>query len=298
MSAVLDELLRLLDLETLDLNLFRGQSRDDGFRNLYGGQVVAQALVAACRTVPADRPPQSLHAYFLRPGNLRQPLIFEVERIRDGGSFTTRRVQAIQNSEPIFSMMVSFHVAESAWDHQAAMPRAPAPEGLESGLALHERWLAGDRRESPGMVPLQAVAQKAGIEFRPVLAAQSGLGAAPARQQLWFRCAQALPAAQRDDQNLHACLLAYASDFCLLGTAKLPHGGYFGQQDMMMASLDHAIWFHRPLRVDDWLLYTMESTTAAGAGGFARGQIFDRAGRLVASVTQEGLMRQLAPRPG
>lgn len=294
MSAVFDELLRLLDIETLDLNLFRGQSRDDGFRQLYGGQVIAQALVGACRTVEVERAPQSLHAYFLRPGDARLPVIYEVERIRDGGSFTTRRVQAIQRSEPILSMMVSFHAAEDGWDHQVAMPEVPAPEGLRSGRSLHQAWLDGPRDSSPGLFGIQAIAEQAGIEIRPALALQSRAGETPGSQQLWFRCTGTPP----PSSLLHSCLLAYASDFSLIGTAKLPHGGYFGQPDMMMASLDHAIWFHRPANLDDWLLYSMESPSGAAGRGFTTGRIFDRQGRLVASVTQEGLMRRRRPAAG
>lgn len=291
MSAAFDDLLRLLDIETLDLNLFRGQSRDDGFRQLFGGQVIAQGLAAACRTVPVDRAPQSLHAYFLRPGDASLPVIYEVERIRDGGSFTTRRVQAIQRSVPILSMMLSFHVEEDGWEHQVATPAVPAPESLSAGSALYQDWLDGPRDQSPGMLRIQEIAERAGIEFRPVLARESAAGITPGAQTLWFRGTGLPPA----DRQLHPCLLAFASDFCLIGTAKLPHGGHFGQQDMMMASLDHAIWFHRPADLSDWLLYDMESSTAAAGRAYTSGRIHDRSGRLVATVTQEGLMRRRRP---
>lgn len=288
----LDRLLTLLDIETLDANLFRGQSRDDGFKQLYGGQVVAQALVAATRTVPKDRPAQSLHAYFLRPGDLHLPIIYEVERIRDGGSFTTRRVQAIQNSVPIFSMMVSFHAPEDGWDHQPAMPEVPAPEGLTSGTRLFAEWQAGPSEVSPGLLGVKVIAERAGIEIRPALDLQSKAGETPGRQRLWIRCTGDRP----PPPEWHTVLLAYASDFDLIGTAKLPHGGYYGQPDMMMASLDHAIWFHRPANFDDWLLYCIDAPTAAAGRAFITGRLYDRAGRLVASTTQEGLMRRLRAR--
>ena len=288
----LDRLLTLLDIETLDANLFRGQSRDDGFKQLYGGQVVAQALVAATRTVPEDRPAQSLHAYFLRPGDLHLPIIYEVERIRDGGSFTTRRVQAIQNSVPIFSMMVSFHAPEDGWDHQPAMPEVPAPEALQSGSRLFADWQAGAPEVSPGLLGVKVIAERAGIEIRPALDLQSKPGETPGRQRLWIRCTGDRP----PPAEWHKVLLAYASDFDLIGTAKLPHGGYYGQPDMMMASLDHAIWFHRPARFDDWLLYAIEAPTAAAGRAFITGRLYDRAGQLLASTTQEGLMRRLRVR--
>jgi len=288
----LDRLLTLLDIETLDANLFRGQSRDDGFKQLYGGQVVAQALVAATRTVPKDRPAQSLHAYFLRPGDLHLPIIYEVERIRDGGSFTTRRVQAIQNSVPIFSMMVSFHAPEDGWDHQPAMPEVPAPEVLKSGTRLFAEWQAGPPDVSPGLLGVKVIAERAGIEIRPALDLQSKAGETPGGQRLWIRCTGDRP----PPPKWHTVLLAYASDFDLIGTAKLPHGGYYGQPDMMMASLDHAIWFHRPANFDDWLLYCIDAPTAAAGRAFITGRLYDRAGRLAASTTQEGLMRRLRAR--
>ena len=288
MSVVLDELLKLLDIEMLDANLFRGQSRDDGFKQLYGGQVVAQALVAATRTVPADRMAQSLHAYFLRPGNLHQPIIYEVDRIRDGGSFTTRRVQAIQNSVPIFSMMVSFHAAEDGWEHQVAMPTVPPPEGLKSGIQLYEEWQAGPPGVSPGLLGVKVIAERAGIEIRPALNLQSKRDETPGIQRLWFRCTGDRP----PPAEWHTVLLAYASDFDLIGTAKLPHGGHYNQPDMMMASLDHSVWFHRPARLDDWLLYCIDAPTASVGRAFITGRIFDRQGVLIASSTQEGLMRR------
>ncbi|MBA4286057.1 MAG: acyl-CoA thioesterase II [Xanthomonadaceae bacterium] len=289
MSVRLDQLLKLLDIETLDANLFRGQSRDDGFKQLYGGQVVAQALVAATRTVPADRPAQSLHAYFLRPGDLHLPIIYEVERIRDGGSFTTRRVQAIQNSVPILSMMVSFHAPEEGWDHQPAMPEVPPPEALKSGTRLYEEWQAGPPGPTPGLLGVKVIAERAGIEIRPALDLQSKPGETPGTQRLWIRCTGDRP----PPAEWHTVLLAYASDFDLIGTAKLPHGGYYGQPEMMMASLDHAIWFHRPANLDDWLLYCIDAPTAAAGRAFISGRLHDRAGRLLASTAQEGLMRRL-----
>lgn len=292
MSVRLDQLLKLLDIETLDADLFRGQSRDDGFKQLYGGQVVAQALVAATRTVPAGRLAQSLHAYFLRPGDLHLPIIYEVERIRDGGSFTTRRVQAIQNSVPIFSMMVSFHAPEDGWDHQVPMPAVPPPETLKSGTQLHAEWRAGPPGASPGLLGIKMIAERAGIEIRPALDLQSKPGETPGTQRLWLRCTGDQP----PPPEWHTVLLAYASDFDLIGTAKLPHGGYYGQPDMMMASLDHAVWFHRAARFDDWLLYCIDAPTAAAGRAFITGRIYDRAGLLLASTTQEGLMRRVRPK--
>ncbi len=280
-------LAELLDLELLELNLFRGQSRDDGFPQVFGGQVIAQGLVAATRTTEHDRAPHSLHAYFLRPGDMNRPIVFEVERIRDGRSFSTRRVQAIQQGEVILSMIASFHVDEPGFEHQLPMPAVAAPDTLRSGLDLYREW-EKTQEGLPGLPWLLATAAKVGVEFRPVLPRKDGV---PPRQQFWFRINSQLP----DDSLTHQCALAYVSDFALLGTAKLPHGGYQPPSVLKTASLDHALWFHRPFRVDEWLLYAMDSPSAQSARGLARGEIYDQQGRLVASVAQEGLIRSRKP---
>lgn len=286
MAADAADLPALLDLERLERDLFRGRSRNDGLPQLFGGQVVAQALMAASHTVDAVRAPHSLHAYFLRGGDAGKPIVFEVERNRDGNSFTTRNVQAIQDGETILSLMASFHIAEDGFRHRPPMPVVPAPEALPSAVDAYRQWCAGTRETSPGLLRLFALAQRVGIEIRAVPASEE----AAAAQHLWLRIASPLP----DTPLLHAAMLAYASDFGLLGTAKRPHKGYFGQPDLLTASLDHALWFHQAPRVDQWLLYAMEAPIASGARAHARGQIFDGNGDLVASVAQEGLMRPRA----
>jgi acyl-CoA thioesterase II len=287
MNPALADLIRQLDLEPLELNLFRGQSSDLGGKSVFGGQVVGQALVAATRTVEG-RAPHSLHAYFLLPGDMAAPIVYEVDRIRDGRSFTARRVQAVQHGQPILSMIASFHVAEPGLEHQAVMPQVPPPESLRSIADLREQWIA----EAGGAVPdrvLDAVRRPAPIEFRPVEPwnALKPVRAEP-RQAMWFRAVDRMP----DDPLLHTCMLTYASDFYLMPTALRPHGRTYIGGSMIVASIDHAMWFHRPGRVDEWLLYTMESPSAQNARGIARGLIFDRNGKLVASVAQEGLMRE------
>jgi acyl-CoA thioesterase-2 len=277
----LAELLKLLDLERLEDNLFRGQSRDIGAPQVFGGQVLGQALVAATRTVDG-RQVHSLHAYFLRRGDVNAPIIFEVDRSRDGGSFTSRRVVAIQHGQPILTMSASFQVVEPGLDHQSPMPQAPPPEGLRDLGEMNAEIL--DR--VPEKVQCFFQHQRP-FEFRPVDPPDYLRPVArPAKRQVWFRVVGRLP----DDQPLHRCLLAYVSDYHLLETATLPHGVSFMQ--LQMASVDHAIWFHRDLRVDDWLLYEIDSPSASGARGFSRGSVYARDGRLVASVAQEGLIRQ------
>ncbi len=281
MEPRLAELLKLLDLERLEDNLFRGQSRDIGAPQVFGGQVLGQALVAATRTVD-QRQVHSLHAYFLRRGDVNAPIIFEVDRSRDGGSFTSRRVVAIQHGQPILTMSASFQVVEPGLDHQSPMPQAPPPEGLRDLGEMNAEIL--DR--VPEKVQCFFQHQRP-FEFRPVDPPDYLQPVArPARRQVWFRVVGRLP----DDQPLHRCLLAYVSDYHLLETATLPHGVSFMQ--LQMASVDHAIWFHRDLRVDDWLLYEIDSPSASGARGFSRGAVYARDGRLVASVAQEGLIRQ------
>ena len=284
-ETFLRELIAQLDLETLEVNLFRGSSRDLGGRSVFGGQVIGQAIVAATRTIEG-RDPHSLHAYFLLPGDINAPIVYEVDRIRDGGSFSARRVQAIQHGRPILSMIASFQVPEEGLDHQVPMPEVPPPEALRSTRELIPEWLAAAGEVHPKI--LASLKRSEVLEFRPVypwnpLAPE----VTEPRQAIWFRIGQNLP----DDPILHRCLLAYASDFNLVGTALRPHGKSWYSPDMVVASLDHALWFHRDLRVDDWLLYWMDSPSSQGARGMTRGQVFDRQGRLVASVAQEGLMR-------
>jgi acyl-CoA thioesterase-2 len=286
MDQTLDALVRQLDLEPLEVNLFRGQSRDLGAPRVYGGQVISQALVAAERTVEA-RVPHSLHAYFLLPGDVNAPIVYQVDRVRDGRSFSARRVQAIQHGRPILSMIASFQAPEPGLEHAAPMPEVPPPESLASFSELVERWLA-EAAPVPARIA-EAMRMPGAVEFRPV-APQNPLRRLPGepRQAAWFRAVDRLP----DDPALHRWILAYASDSMLIGAALLPHGRSWWQPDMIVASIDHALWFHRDARVDEWLLYVMDSPSAQSARGLARGLVFDRGGRLVASVAQEGLMRE------
>ena len=286
MTQAVAELLAILDLERLEADLFRGQNPKTGWRRVFGGQVVAQALVAATRTVPEDRPVHSLHAYFLLPGDPKTPIVYEVERIRDGRSFTTRRVKAIQHGRAIFATTVSYQVAEDGFVHQPAMPAVPGPEGLPGGRQLAEAGIAG----MPDAVAAY-FARERPILLRPVdLERYTGQPPREAAFRVWLRAASALP----DDPALHRAILAYASDMTLLDVALIPHASSVFDPAVQAASLDHAIWFHRPVRADEWLLYAQDSPAACGARGFARGQIFDRAGNLVASVAQEGLIRPQA----
>src|SRR5580658_5270169 len=277
MDQRLADLLQLLELEQLEVNLFRGASRDIGAPQVFGGQVLGQALSAAARTVEA-RLAHSLHAYFLRRGDCNAPIVYEVDRSLDGRHFSNRRVVAIQHGQQIFNMTASFQVAESGFDHQLDMPQVPAPESLSDATGPPPEVL----ERLPERVR-RFFEQPRPFEFRPVQPRR----AAPARQ-IWFRTVGALA----DDEMLHRRLLAYVSDFFLLDTATLPHGTSFLKASLIMATIDHAMWFHRPLRVDEWLLCAMESPSASGARGFARASIFVRDGRLVASAAQEGLVRQ------
>jgi acyl-CoA thioesterase-2 len=291
MKSILGDLLGLLDLETLEVNLFRGQSRDLGGKSVFGGQVIGQALVAAARTVEGSVP-HSLHAYFLRPGDMAEPIVYEVDRVRDGRSFTARRVQAIQHGQPILSMIVSFQKPEPGLTHQIQMPDVPPPEKLEFAHDLRRQWADA----YPGLPERArtALLRNLPIEFKPVTPWNPlKPDVREPRQYLWIRAPGALPG----DPLLHTCVLAYASDFNLLSTALYPHGKSWFSREMIVASIDHALWFHREVRIDDWLLYAMDAPTAQGARGFSRGQIFDRSGRLVCSVAQESLMRQV-PAPG
>ena len=287
-SSALENLLSLLDLEPLEQNLFRGRSPQVGWQRVYGGQVLGQALVAAERTVDEARTAHSLHAYFLLPGDPSIPIIYEVERIRDGGSFTTRRVKGIQHGRAMFAMSVSFHKQEDGLDHQSSMPDVPPPESLPSEADLKDKLI--------GLLPDNMRSyweRERPIEMRPVdIKRYLKREKATAQQSIWMRASGKLP----DNHPLHQCVLAYASDFTLLDTALVAHGKLLFDPDIQLASLDHALWFHRPFRADEWLLYVQDSPSAHGARGFCRGSVFTRDGQLVASVTQEGLMRSRSTR--
>jgi acyl-CoA thioesterase II len=283
MSRALETLLSILDIETLEVNLFRGLSPQVGWQRVFGGQVIGQALVAACRTVDG-RTAHSLHAYFLRPGDPSVPIIYNVDRIRDGKSFTTRRVVAVQHGQPIFSMAASFHREEPGLHHQIKMPDVPPPEALPSEAELKERLI--DRLPEPVKVYWQ---HERPIEIRPVDLSRylTPESRAPA-QQVWIRATGKLS----DELPLHQCVLAYASDFTLLDTALVAHGRFIFDPRLMLASLDHAIWFHRSFRADDWLLYAQDSPSSGAGRAFCRGTLFTREGELVASTAQEGLLRE------
>ena len=283
MSAAVQELLAVLDLEPLEVNLFRGRSPQVGWQRVFGGQVIGQALVAAPRTVDG-RPPHSMHAYFLLAGDPKVPIIYEVDRIRDGKSFTTRRVIAIQHGHPIFSMSVSFHADEGGLDHQAKMPDLPKPDALPSEAEIKARVM-------PTMPdPVRKYFERdRPIELRPVeFSRYLGKKSEDGKFNVWIRATGRLP----DDPAIHRAVLAYASDMTLLDTALVPHGRTVFEKAIMGASLDHALWIHRPFRADEWLLYAQDSPNLHGARGFARGLIFAADGTLVASVAQEGLLRE------
>ncbi|MBK9034524.1 MAG: acyl-CoA thioesterase II [Myxococcales bacterium] len=292
MTTVLDELIARLELERIEENLFRGQSQDLGWGRVFGGQVLGQALSAAEQTVPAERMVHSFHGYFLRSGDVAKPIVFTVDPIRDGHSFTTRRVVAVQDGRAIFSMAASFQIEEPGFEHQAApMPDVPDPDELLSERALGERYLAalpaGARDAIPAAIRERVVAERP-IEIRPVAPLPPvHPPAREPRRQVWFRANGALP----DRRAIHELVLAYASDFHLLGTALQPHAVGWLTPAIQVASLDHAMWFHRPFRFDDWLLYDCDSPSAQGGRGLAHGRWFTRDGRLVASTMQEGLIR-------
>ena len=282
MSRAVDDLLQILDLERLEINLFRGNSPQVGWQRVFGGQVIGQALVAACRTVEG-REPHSLHAYFLLGGDPKVPIIYEVDRIRDGKSFTTRRVVAIQHGQAIFTLMVSYHNDEPGLEHQAPMPEVPPPEDLPSEAQIRATVLPS----MPEAVQRYFKSERP-IELRPVeYGRYLGKKSEDGKFNVWIRTTGKLP----DDPAIHQCVLAYASDMSLLDAALAPHGRSLFENDFMGASLDHALWLHRPFRADDWLLYAQESPNLLGSRGFSRGLIFRRDGALVASVAQEGLVR-------
>jgi len=282
-DALVDELVALLRLERLEDNLFRGESRDIGTHYVFGGQVLGQALSAAQQTVDADRGAHSLHAYFLRAGDIAKPIVYNVERARDGHSFSVRRVVAIQNGQPIFNCSVSFQIAEDGVEHQLPMPAVPKPEDLPARPEIPPDELA--------RIPAKLqrwLGMRGPFEFRRVYPRDElNPGKQPPFQHVWFKLIDRAP----DDVELHRSMLAYASDFHLVGTTTFPHGISYLQKNVQMASLDHALWFHRPFRADEWLLYSCDSPTAQGARGLARGMIYSLDGRLVASTAQEGLIR-------
>jgi len=284
MSIVLDELLALLKLETIEKGIYRGQSQDLGFRTLFGGQVMGQALSAAQETVGADRYVHSLHSYFLRAGDASKPVVYEVEDIRNGASFSTRRIKAIQNGKAIFYMTVSFQCPEEGYNHQDVMPTVPNPDDVPS----YSDFLSANKDAIPIGMREKFLSEKP-IEIRPI---QQYNWFKPEKTdsnyQIWLKTNGNLP----DDLRIHNCMLAYASDFHFLPTALLPHGASHLLPNFQIATIDHSMWFHHPFRFDDWLLYCMDSPSASSGRGLVRGQIFSRQGELVASTMQEGVIRQ------
>ena len=279
----LNQIIKTLDLEEIELNHYLATSPNEGWQRVYGGQVIGQALVAASRTVSPNRSAHSLHGYFLRAGDTTIPILYKVDRIRDGKSFTTRRVVAVQRGQAIFTMSISFQVDEGGLSHQFDMPKVPAPDSLPTEDEL--------RREQAKSWPKEfqeSFSGSSAIQVKPVDPVDL-LNPEPAQamQRCWMRCGEALP----DDPRIHQCVLAYLSDWSLLDTASRPHAVSFMQDNVQVASLDHAMWFHRPFRADEWLLYDQDSPSASGARGFNRGLIYNQADELVASTTQEGLLR-------
>ncbi|HLR18057.1 MAG TPA: acyl-CoA thioesterase II [Alcanivoracaceae bacterium] len=283
MKQAVQGLVGLMELEQLEVDLFRGQSQDVGQGSLFGGLVAGQALRAATLTVPEERLAHSLHAYFLRPGDVKRPIVYEVDRIRDGRGFTTRRVRAVQNGRAIFSLSASFQILEEGPDHQSTMPDVPHPETLESDEPLR---LALAEHLPPEMRHFMTSARP--VEIRPVDPRHPlSTEAREPAQQMWFRLADTIDA----DPGVHQALLAFCSDYSFMGTSMLPHGLSFWHPGVQAASIDHAMWFLRPCRVDEWLLYSMDSPSAYGARGFSRGEIYREDGTLVATTAQEGLIR-------
>jgi acyl-CoA thioesterase II len=282
MSRAVEDLLKILDLEQIEVNLFRGQSPKSGWQRVFGGQVIGQSLVAARRTVDG-RHPHSLHGYFMRPGDPKVPIIYEVDRIRDGKSFTTRRVVAVQHGQAIFAMSASFQVDEGGFEHQAMMPDVPGPDELPSEDDVKADLLS--RMPEPMRTYYE---RERPIDMRPV-EINRYMSREPMEPQfhVWIRTTGRLP----DDPAIHQCVLAYASDMTLLDTSLVPHGRTVFDPMIQAASIDHAMWFHRPFRADEWLLYAQDTPNAGGARGFSRGLIFQQDGTLIASVAQEGLIR-------
>ncbi|RWR00686.1 acyl-CoA thioesterase [[Pantoea] beijingensis] len=284
MSQALQNLLNLLNLEKIEEGLYRGQSEDLGFRQVFGGQVVGQALYAAKQTVAQERIIHSFHSYFLRPGDSQKAIIYDVETLRDGNSFSARRVSAVQNGQPIFYMTASFQAPEKGFEHQKTMPDVPGPEALPSEMDI--------AKQLASYIPEQArekfLAEKP-LEIRPVKFHNplKGQIAEPTRQ-VWIRANGKMPA----DQSIQQFILGYASDFNLLPVALQPHGKGFLEPGIQVATIDHSMWFHRPFDLNQWLLYSVESTSASSARGFVRGEMYNQDGILVASTVQEGVMRQ------
>ena len=283
MSQVLNELIELLSLETIEQGIYRGQSQDLGFPQVFGGQVLGQALAAAKQTVPLDRFVHSFHSYFLRPGNAEKSIVYEVETIRDGQSFSARRVSAIQEGKVIFYLTASFQLQQRGHDHQAQMPQVPGPDGLTSELELARRYAD----QIPPRIRDFLTREKP-IEMRPVnFYNPLEPKPEPGIRYTWMKTIATLP----DDPRLHCYLLAYASDFNFLPVAGQPHGLSMIHPSIRMATIDHSMWFHREFRADEWLLYAVTSPNASNARGFVQGQFFNQAGQLVASTAQEGLIR-------
>lgn len=282
MDTRLAELLRLLEPERLEINIFRGESRDIGSPQVYGGQVLGQALRAAYGTVEPGRVAHSLHAYFLLRGDFNAPIVYFVDRSRDGGSFSSRRVTAIQHGEQIFHMSASFQVPQPGLEHQIEMPDVPPPEECQDWSAFAPETLS----QLPEKMR-QFYARERPFEFRMVKSEESKDGKMPLHSHIWIRAVDRMP----EDDALHRCLLAYVSDFHLLNTAARAHGLQFLSEKVIRASIDHAMWFHQTMRVDEWFLYAIDSPSAAGSRGFSRGSIFTRDGRLAVSTAQEGLLR-------
>jgi acyl-CoA thioesterase-2 len=282
-STPVEDLVDLLDLEAIEVNIFRGaQPREENplLQRVFGGQVAGQAMVAAARTVDPTRRVHSLHAYFLRPGDMKIPILYEVDHIRDGRSFTTRRVVAIQHGRAIFNLQASFMVDEDGYEHQAVMPDVPPAEELPTmEERLRQHGLAWAIHPRP--IDIRNVEEPVYLNH--------DLGRTT--QHVWFKAAEPLP----DDPLLHTCVVTYASDMTLLDTSLLPHGKTFGDHGLQMASLDHAMWFHRPFRADEWLLYAQQTPSASGGRGLAQGNIFTADGELVVTVVQEGLIRTKRP---
>ena len=281
MQTALDNVVALLDLEAIEVNIFRGRSPDDDRQRIFGGQVAGQALVAAARTVERGSV-HSLHAYFLRAGDPKAPVLYDVDRIRDGRSFTTRRVVAIQHGRAIFQLAASFHVAEDGYEHLEPMPEVPDPETLQPRTRRSRSQTTDPARAHPDRMMALDVRY---VTTSPL----ERSGPLPPTQRVWMRANGTLG----DDPVLHACLLTYASDLTLLDTTLVPHGTSAVDERIMMASLDHAMWFHGPFRADEWLLYDQHTPAASGARGLATGRVFTRDGRLVVSVVQEGLIRRI-----
>ncbi|MDO9416602.1 acyl-CoA thioesterase II [Pararhizobium sp.] len=285
-SSAMETLLATLDLEKLEENLFRGQSPQVGWQRVFGGQVIGQALVAAQRTVDEGRYVHSLHAYFMRPGDPAVPIIYDVDRIRDGSSFATRRVVAIQHGKAIFSLSASFQYDEDGFEHQVPMPEIAGPETLLGEQEIKEKFLAGAPEnvrkywERPRPIEIRPVSLKHYFSREKLEPAQN----------VWVRATGPVP----DDRHLQAAVLAYLSDMTLLDTSLYAHGTSIFDRNLQVASLDHSMWFHRPFKLDDWILYTQDSPSASGARGMTRGSLFDRSGVLIASVAQEGLIRKKA----